>query len=91
MIISFQHKGLENFYRTGSVKGIQARHAKKLSEILLMFDSVANLREIHKSYRLHRLKGQYALYHAIWVDKNWRVIFQFELGNFELIDYLDYH
>jgi plasmid maintenance system killer protein len=29
MIISFKHKGLENFFLTGSVAGIQAIHRKR--------------------------------------------------------------
>ena len=91
MIISFQHKGLENFYRTGSVKGIQAQHAKKLQYILDSLATASSLAGIEASYRLHRLKGKYALYHAVKVDKNWRVIFQFTDEGFELIDYLDYH
>ncbi|MCP3674586.1 MAG: Killer protein, partial [Gammaproteobacteria bacterium] len=30
MIKSFKHKGLEKFYESGSTRGIQANHAKKL-------------------------------------------------------------
>ena len=29
MIKSFKHKGLEDFYSTGTTKGIQAIHAKR--------------------------------------------------------------
>ena len=34
MIISFAHKGLEDFFYDGSKKGIQPRHARKLTDIL---------------------------------------------------------
>ena len=34
MIISFAHKGLEDFFHDGSKKGIQPRHARKLADIL---------------------------------------------------------
>lgn len=30
MIVSFKHKGLEKFFRTGSKSGIQVHHAKRL-------------------------------------------------------------
>lgn len=39
MIISFKHKGLERFYRTGNTVGIQAKHAARISRILARLDS----------------------------------------------------
>lgn len=44
MILSFKHKGLEKFYRTGSKAGIQIHHAAKLARILARLDSA----KIHK-------------------------------------------
>lgn len=38
MIVSFKHKGLEKFYRTGNISGIQAKHAKRLRLILSNLD-----------------------------------------------------
>ena len=35
MIVSFRHKGLEDFYYDGTKKGIQPRHAEKLADVLL--------------------------------------------------------
>jgi toxin HigB-1 len=37
MIQSFRHKGLERFFLTGSVAGIQPRHARRLWLILVVF------------------------------------------------------
>jgi proteic killer suppression protein len=34
IIISFAHKGLEDFFYDGSKKGIQPRHVRKLADIL---------------------------------------------------------
>jgi len=34
MIKSFSHKGLEDFFYDGTKKCIQAKHAKKLADIL---------------------------------------------------------
>ena len=39
MIISFKHKGLERFYRTGNTAGIQAKHAARISRVLARIDS----------------------------------------------------
>ena len=91
MIIGFKHKGLRDFYETGSTKGIKAVHVQKLTKILSIFERVSSLYEIEESYRLHRLRGKLAQYYAVNVDKNWRLIFQFRDNGFDLIDYLDYH
>ncbi len=34
MIVSFKHKGLERFFKTGNIAGIQAQHAARLQLIL---------------------------------------------------------
>jgi proteic killer suppression protein len=34
MILSFKHKGLERFFKTGKKSGIQAKHADRLRLIL---------------------------------------------------------
>lgn len=46
MIISFRHKGIEAFYRTGTTKGIQATHAAKLRRILGALDVTDMCRKI---------------------------------------------
>jgi proteic killer suppression protein len=38
MIISFIHKGLERFYKTGKSSGLQAKHAKRIRLILTNLD-----------------------------------------------------
>ncbi|WP_043913989.1 HigA family addiction module antitoxin [Candidatus Regiella insecticola] len=42
MIIGFRHKGLEAFYRTGSTRGINASHAKKLAITRVALSRVLN-------------------------------------------------
>lgn len=41
--------------------------------------------------RLHKLTGRLAGFWSISVSGNWRVIFRFDNGDAELVDYLDYH
>ena len=92
MIVSFWHKGLEVFYRTGSVKGIQAAHAKKLARILMALDAAESAAELDlPGYRLHVLKGDLKGFLSIWVNGNWRITFRFVGVDIELVDYLDYH
>lgn len=92
MIISFIHKGLERFYRSGSKAGIQARHAKKLRRILIRLD-VATCRDDMDlpGFRLHELKGNRKGTWSVTVQANWRVTFQFLGIDIELVNYEDYH
>jgi addiction module HigA family antidote len=43
VIVSFRHKGLERYCRTGSTLGIQTEHATKLARILAALDAAARL------------------------------------------------
>jgi proteic killer suppression protein len=92
MIIGFRHKGLEAFYRTGSVKGIQPVHARKLGMILAMLDMANGPEDLNVSaLRLHPLKGDLKGYWSAWVNGNWRVTFRFVETDVELVNYQDYH
>ena len=42
-------------------------------------------------FRLHALKGDLKGFWAVTVRANWRVMFRFEDGNAEEVDYVDYH
>jgi len=93
MIISFRHKGLEAFYKTGSTKGIQAKHAEKLERILGLLDTAVKPDDLRAvvSFRLHLLRGNFKGFWSVSVSGNWRVIFRFTESGVELVDYLDYH
>ena len=92
MIISFRHKGLEAFYRTGSTKGIQAAHGAKLEMILVMLDAAAKPQELNlPALRLHPLKGDLKGHWSVSVSGNWRVTFRFVGADVELVNYQDYH
>ncbi len=92
MIISFRHKGLEAFYKTGSLAGIQPIHAKRLREQLTALSVAQKPEDLKRpAWRLHGLTGDRAGFLAITVQANWRVIFRFDGADVELVDYLDYH
>ncbi len=92
MIVSFRHKGLEGFYRSGSTRGIQASHANKLARILALLDVAKGPQDLNiPSFKLHPLKGGRAGYWSIWVNGNWRMTFRFTDADVELVDYHDYH
>lgn len=92
MIVSFRHKGLERYSRTGSTRGIQAEHAAKLARILAALDAAAQPGDLDlPGYRLHPLRGELQDHWSIRVSGNWRITFRFLNHDIELVDYLDYH
>jgi proteic killer suppression protein len=92
MIKSFRHKGLQQFFKTGSKAGIQAAHATKLRLQLAALDRAMQPLDLNApSWALHALKGKLEGHWALTVNGNWRVIFAFENENAVLVDYLDYH
>ena len=92
MIRSFKHKGLCNFYQTGSIKGIQAIHERKLRLILGALDSARSIDVLDiPMFRLHKLKGNMQHLYAITVQANWRITFEFRGEDVYVVDYQDYH
>ena len=92
MIKSFKHKGLERFYKSGSTRGIQANHAKKLRMQLVALDTAQTIDDIDiPGYRLHPLKGIRSGFWSICVNGNWRLTFEFSDGNIYILNYEDYH
>ena len=92
MIKSFNHKGLEDLFYDGSKKGIQPKHAKKLSYILDLLNTVKCVEDMNFSgSNLHPLKGDLGGLWAVRVSGNWRVVFSFFEGNAYVVDYRDYH
>lgn len=92
VIVSFRHKGLEQLYRTGSKRGVNAAHAPKLLRILSVLDIAQGPDDLTiPSFRAHLLKGDLAGHWSIWVNGDWRITFRFHEGDVELVDYQDYH
>jgi proteic killer suppression protein len=92
MIVSFRHKGLEAFFRTGSQATIQPVHAKRLREMLAALNVATSPADLARpSWRLHGLKGDRAGFLSLTVQANWRLTFRFQGADLELLDYLDYH
>lgn len=91
MIQSFQHKGLEKFFLTGSKAGIQSEHARKLQIILTRLHAATCPEDMDApGFRLHPLKHNLKDFWSVWVNANWRVIFKFEGEDAVLVDYRDY-
>lgn len=92
MIKTIKHRGLKRLYERGETKGVRQDHAARLRRIL----QVLNRAEVPADmdlpgWRLHPLKGDLKGFFAVDVSGNWRVIFRFEDGHAEDVDYADYH
>jgi proteic killer suppression protein len=92
MITGFAHRGLREFFETGSRRGIRPEHATRLRLILGRLHAATHPRDMAlPGLRLHALKGRYAGFFAVDVSGNWRVVFRFVGQEARDVDYLDYH
>ncbi len=92
VILSFEHKGLQNFYLTGSKAGIQGKHSKRLRFMLTALDTAFTIEDMNiPGFNLHPLSGNRKNFWSISVSGNWRLTFKFEDGNVFILNYEDYH
>ena len=92
MILTFRHKGLKAYFKTGRMTGIQPIHAKRQRELLTALNVASGPQDLSRpSWRLHGLSGDRAGFYAVTVQANWRLAFRFVGSDVELLDYLDYH
>ena len=92
MIRSIRHKGLKRLYEDDDPRGVILEHARKLRDILARLDTASEAMDMNlPGFRLHSLKGELKGFWAVTVRANWRVIFRFEDGYAEDVDYVDYH
>jgi proteic killer suppression protein len=92
VIKSFKHKELRNFFESGSSRGIQAAHSKKLRLQLAALDTAISIEDMDvPGYQLHALKGNRKGIWSISVSGNWRITFELTDGNVYIVDYEDYH
>lgn len=92
MIKSFRHKGLRSLFESGKTAGVLASHAKRLRMQLAALDTAHVIDDMDiPGFRLHPLKGEMRGRWSITVNGNWRLTFEFEDGNADILDYEDYH
>ena len=92
MIKSFQHRGVEKFFRAGSKAGIQPKHANRLRLQLFALDNAKQAGDMNApGWKLHPLSGELKGHWAVSVNGNWRLTFTFEGEDAVLVDYQDYH
>ena len=92
VIKSFRHKGLEQFFETGTTKGINARHAARIRRLLTSLHMAESPDDMNlPGHRLHPLQGGRKGQWSVWVSGNWRLVFRFDDANTSDVDLVDYH
>ncbi|WP_419922359.1 type II toxin-antitoxin system RelE/ParE family toxin [Candidatus Poriferisodalis sp.] len=92
MIRSFKHRGLRTLYDTGSSRGVNPDHTRKLMRILAVLDQCSQPQGMDlPGFRLHPLAGGLKGHFAVSVSGNRRVTFRFDDGDAVDVDYADYH
>lgn len=91
-IVSFRHKGLEDYFYDGTTKGINSKHANKLANRLDRLDSALSPEDMNlPGYRLHKLEPKKNNRWAINISGAWRLTFEFKGTNAAIVDYEQYH
>lgn len=92
MIGSVRNKGLRRLLQDDDASGVNSEHVGKLRNILARLSAARVVADMDlPGFRLHALKGEMKGFWAVTVRANWRVVFRFEEGYAEDVDYVDYH
>ncbi len=92
MILSFKHKGLEKFFKSGKTSGIQVKHSKRIKLILGRLNASTSPNDMNlPGLFLHPLTGNRSDIWSVCVSGNWRVTFRFNGEHAEIVNYEDYH
>jgi toxin HigB-1 len=83
---------MKRLFEQDDPTGVNPQHAEKLRDILATLHAAPTVRHMDlPGFRLHPLKGDLKGFWGVTVRANWRVIFRFEDGGAEDVDYVDYH
>lgn len=92
MIVSIQHKGLRLLWTKNDASKLPAQQVKRIKNVLSLLNAAEKVEDMNfPGSGLHPLKGELKGYWSVTVSGNYRIIFRFQNGNAELLDYLDYH
>lgn len=92
MICSFKNRALRRLFERGDESRIHADHRVIIRDILARLNASTTPEDMAlPGFRLHKLKGEYAVFWAVTVRANWRIIFRIQDGHVFDVDYLDYH
>lgn len=89
------HKGLRRLVEEDDASGVQAAVADKLRRMISFIQDMEQEDELRTvpSWKAHKLTGSRKGAWSLFVTKNWRLTFQIDKDEIEIIDldYEDYH
>ena len=89
------HKGLKRFIERDDAGGLQPAVLDKIRRMVSFLQDMTHEDELHTvpSWKAHRLTGDRKGTWSLFVTKNWRMTFQINADEIEIIDldYEDYH
>ncbi|MGC1307719.1 MAG: type II toxin-antitoxin system RelE/ParE family toxin [Phormidesmis sp.] len=92
MIVSFKHRGLEQFFESGTTRGIQSKHARRIQMILARLSVSTSPKDMNlPGLMLHELAGNRQGTWSVKVSGNWRITFTFDDVDACNVDLEDYH
>ncbi|TRL37318.1 peptidase [Methylosinus sporium] len=92
MIASFRHKGLRRLFESDDGSRLPPDLIERIRRILSFLDAADRAEDMDQpTFRLHTLKGELKGFWAGTVRANWRIVFRFQDGAAEDVDFIDYH
>ena len=89
------HKGLRRFIEQDDASGLQSAVVEKIRRMVSFLQDMEKEDELRTvpSWKAHLLTGSRKGTWSLFVTKNWRITFQIEQDEVEIIDldYEDYH
>jgi len=93
MIVSFADKRTEEIFNGRKVKRMAGELQKKTLRRLRYIDAAERIEDLRvpPSNKLEKKEGDLRDYYAIWVNRQWRIIFKWVDGSAHEVELIDYH
>lgn len=93
MIVSFRSKETEQIWNGNRVKKMPIEIQKIGRRKLRMLNNSQNIADLRipPSNRLEKLSGNLNGFYSIRINKQWRIIFEWNNGNASEVEIIDYH
>jgi len=93
MIVSFADKRTEEIFNGRRVKRMSGELQKKTLRRLRYIDAAERIEDLRvpPSNKLEKKEDDLRDYYAIWVNRQWRIIFKWVDGSAHEVELIDYH
>jgi proteic killer suppression protein len=93
MIVSFASKAAQSIWEGQRIKRLPVEVQEVARRKLRMLNNAQDIRDLRipPANRLEKLKGDLQGWYSIRVNDQWRIVFQWDLGNASNVDIVDDH